>query len=71
MGWVMALGAETPTTIGITLVAMAVLMTWMLHPRDHKETRIMQMPGAWIVFPLLIIICLLSGGGLIYVGLGR
>jgi heme/copper-type cytochrome/quinol oxidase subunit 4 len=67
VNWVMALGAETLTTLGITLVAIAISLTWMLHPRDRKEARIMQMPAAWIIFPLLIIVCLLSGGGLIYV----
>jgi hypothetical protein len=67
----MDLGATTLTTLGITLVAIAVSLTWLLHPRDRQETRIMKMPAAWIVFPLLIIFCLLSGGGLIYSSAGR
>jgi heme/copper-type cytochrome/quinol oxidase subunit 4 len=66
----MALGSPALTTLGVGLIAASVSLVWMLHPRDREEARIMQMPGAWIVFPLLIIVCLVSGGGLIYAHIG-
>jgi hypothetical protein len=59
------------TFIGTVLMAAAIVMTWLLWPRDGKEGRVMRLPGMWIVIPLTIMMVLGTGGALVFTQLGR
>lgn len=71
MNWFLAREAQALALIGIVLVVAAVVLYWALFPRGGREARVMRVPGAWMFVPLLIVFCLLSGGGLVYTHLGR
>ena len=59
------------TLIGAGLMVLAVFITWFAWPRDGQETRIMRLPGSWIVVPLAVMLCFGGGGALIYTYVGR
>jgi hypothetical protein len=59
------------TLMGAMLMAAAVMLLWFVYPRRGQETRLMRLPGMWIVVPLTIILCFGSGGALIYTYLGK
>lgn len=59
------------TLIGAALMTMAVLLCWLVYPRQGQETRVMRLPGMWVVVPLTVILFFGSGGALVYTFLGR
>lgn len=59
------------TLIGALLMAAAVMLFWFVYPRGGQETRLMQLPGSWVIVPLTIILSFTGGGALIYTFLGK
>jgi len=69
MAW--SMGPAALTALGVGLIVAAMLLYWALYPRRGGEARAMRIPGAWIFLPLLIIFCLIGGGGLVYAFIGK
>ena len=60
-----------PEALGAALMAASLLLSWVASPRRGQETRLMRLPGMWIVIPLLIMLAFLGGGAVIYEAAGR